>query len=214
VYDSLEWHRRAACLGEDRLFLSDRTLGKAKNLGSATLTLALAICSTCPVRRECLAEGLRDIRIDLDPRSDAQTHPSATVPADGVWGGTTTADRTGVRHLPRAEAAAVLEGSFPARLARHVEAFRRRVRATPDQRRSRRVRRLLAMLAAGRVAVTGRCAVCGVRLPALARSDARYCSVRCRVAAYRARAAGARNRTAEGAGPKTGPFVCQCVVQP
>jgi hypothetical protein len=56
VFDSLTWHRRAACRGEDRLFLSDRA-GKPKHLGSATVTLALAICSTCEVRRECLEEG-------------------------------------------------------------------------------------------------------------------------------------------------------------
>lgn len=42
VYDSLEWHRRAACIGEDRLFLADRALGRPKNLGSTSLTLALA----------------------------------------------------------------------------------------------------------------------------------------------------------------------------
>jgi hypothetical protein len=76
---------------------------------------------------------------------------------------------------PEGEAAALLERSFPARLARHVEAFRRRFGCSPHP--GDRERRLLAMLAGGRVAVTGRCAVCGDALPSLARSDARYCSL-------------------------------------
>jgi hypothetical protein len=188
VYDSINagW-RRDACRGDDALFLSDRALGKPKNLGSPTLPLALAICSTCEVRRECLAEGLRDIRIDLAPLSDAHTRPSATVPADGIWGGSTTFDRARVRDLPRAEALARLGRSFPDRLQRSLSAFRRR---SGRMALGPRGRRLVKMVEDGDLAAqTVAAKDAAAPLPALARSDARYCGIRCRVAAHRARVA-------------------------
>ena len=119
-------------------------------------------------------------------------------------GGSTELDRAAVAHLPVEEAAAELEHTFPERVAGYLRAFvTRNPRPTPlgngqpGRSRAARLHRLLAERtgeAKGQVtdvvAVTRRrCLTCSGRLPALARSDARYCSVRCRVAAYRVRVA-------------------------
>jgi len=99
-----------------------------------------------------------------------------------------------VAHLPVEVAAETLEASFPERLGRVVAAFRRNGSRFRPHGRSRAAR-LLAMFEEQQVtavaAVTGprRCDGCGDRLRVLARSDARYCSARCRVASFRARAA-------------------------
>ena len=182
------WRAQASCRGEERLFLSDRKLGYEPNLGSPTVTLALLICSTCPVRRDCLAEAFREVRVELDPLSHASNRPSTSVVVDGIWAGTTYADRERVNGLPRYKAVRQLARSFPARLRRQAGAFRRRLLANA-RRPNYRERRVLKLLEESRVAVTRRCEGCAERLPVLARSDARYCSVRCRVAAYRTRVA-------------------------
>ena len=84
------WRAQAACRGEEHVFLSDRGLGYPKNLGSPTVTRALLVCSTRPVRHDCLAEAFREVRVDLDPLSHASNRPSTSVIVDGIWGGTTT----------------------------------------------------------------------------------------------------------------------------
>ena len=182
------WRLEAACQGEQKVFMSDRGLGYAKNAGSPTVTLALLVCSTCPVRRDCLAEAFREIRVDLDPLSDAPTRPSTSVCVEGIWGGTTYVDRERVRGVAPDKAVKRLERTFPARLQRQAAAFRRRLLAKP-RKPNQRERRVLNMLEQTHIAVTRRCAGCRTRLPALARSDARFCSGRCRVAAHRAWAA-------------------------
>ena len=158
------------------------------NRALGTVTLALLVCSTCPVRRDCLAEAFREIRVDLDPLSDAPTRPSTSVCVEGIWGGTTYVDRERVRGVAPDKAVKRLERTFPARLQRQAAAFRRRLLAKP-RKPNQRERRVLNMLEQTHIAVTRRCAGCRTRLPALARSDARFCSGRCRVAAHRAWAA-------------------------
>ena len=153
------------------------------------VTLALLICSGCPVRRQCLTEALTEVTIDLDAGSNEEAaRPRTALSVDGIRGGTTTVDRRSVSGLSRERAIAELERTFPARLQRHAVDFRRRLLAKAHGP-NKRVRRILKLLAERRVAVTPRCEGCGEQLPALARSDARFCSVRCRVAAHRARAA-------------------------
>jgi hypothetical protein len=184
------WRSEAACQGEESLFLSDVNLGFPKHAGSTVVTLALLICAGCPVRRECLVEALTEIAFDLDPGSHDSNRPKTTIHVDGVWGRTTTVDRRSVSGLSRDKALARLERTFPARLQRHALAFRRKVLANANPYRQRaRERRVLKLLEERRLTVTPRCEGCGEKLPTLARSDARYCSVRSRVAAHRGRAA-------------------------
>ncbi len=64
------WHRDALCRGETRSFFSTAPGNLAK---------ARALCAGCPVRQECLEVALSD--------------PDLM----GLWGGTTEAERRGMR---------------------------------------------------------------------------------------------------------------------
>ena len=190
------WRRHAGCAGdEDANWFPDPVSQRYERfLGSPTVLLPLLICAGCPVRVDCLREGVEEWQVSKRDDGHADVLRSQ-IHAVGVWGGTLDVDRLAVRHLPPADAVRELERTFPARLRVRVAAFRR------DQSRpgryGRRTRlRILNLLEAGPLAVTAapttrrrRCAGCRERLHILARSDARYCSVRCRVAAYRVRAA-------------------------
>ncbi len=102
------------------------------------------------------------------------------------------AERVALWDVPIGEAVKRLERTFPARLAAVARVFERsRARRVAKSGRAARARDLLAKReVAVLLAVTRRrCVTCSRRLPALARSDARYCSVRCRVSAHRARIA-------------------------
>jgi Transcription factor WhiB len=196
------WRGEAACRDEPDpdLFLSDKRLPRS-NPGSPTLALALAICASCPVRRDCLDDALTPVHIVVERGNDFPTTLGGTMA--GVWGGTTEDERMTAQNagLSVDQAAEVFERTFPERLARQVRLAL--ADKSPDdgyRKRRERLRRLLAeQQVTPPVAVTGdlvervrrgRCCVgCGDRLPALARSDARFCGVRCRVAAHRARAA-------------------------
>lgn len=75
------WQENAACLGTSgELFLGpddERPRERARRE-----SLAVVLCTTCPVRQECLEHAL-------------------TVPErHGVWGGTTPADRAEMRPHP------------------------------------------------------------------------------------------------------------------
>jgi hypothetical protein len=191
------WRRQAACRDEpdDTLFLSDKTLPHNQP-GSPSILLALLICAGCPVRRECLLEAMTPIaspfhRWDPETEKMRESGPHRVMPA-GVWGGTTEAERVALGDVPIGEAVERLERSFPARLAAVARVFERsRARRVAKGVRAARAKDLLAKReVAVLLAVTRRrCVSCSRRLPALARSDARYCSGRCRVAAHRARAA-------------------------
>src|SRR5205823_10908833 len=126
---------------------------------------------------------------------------------DVGWDDSTRPD--GVANLSIERAVSRLERSFPERFARELRAFvahspkpPQRKDGRPGKGRSARLHRLLAARTReaqeteaaevrAEIAVTGRraCAGCSGPIPVLARSDARYCSVRCRVAAHRGRAA-------------------------
>jgi Transcription factor WhiB len=88
--------RHAGCAGSsldpDQWFPVSVEIGKARQEAAA----AIAVCTTCPVRGECLALSLR--------HRDIGQH--------GVWGGLVAAERAA---LPRRRHAAVL--SIPARTA-------------------------------------------------------------------------------------------------
>lgn len=68
----MAWMESAACLGHD----PETWFPLQGDCGSRTRD-AVAICRGCPVREECLAEGLR--------------HES------GIWGGTTERSRRKIR---------------------------------------------------------------------------------------------------------------------
>ncbi|HXJ66268.1 MAG TPA: WhiB family transcriptional regulator [Actinomycetota bacterium] len=60
------WRADAACRDEpDDLFLSDRQL-PSHGAGSPSLTLALATCARCPVRRPCLREALTPLEFTIE----------------------------------------------------------------------------------------------------------------------------------------------------
>jgi Transcription factor WhiB len=191
------WRRLAACRDEpdDRLFLSDKTLPHNQP-GSPSILLALLMCAGCPVRRECLLEAMTPIvspfhRWDPETEKIRESGPHRVM-LGGVWGGTTEAERVALGDVPIGKAVERLERSFPVRLATVARVFERsRARRVAKSGRAARARDLLAKPeVAVLLAVTRRrCVTCSRRLPALARSDARYCSVRCRVATHRARAA-------------------------
>ena len=147
----------------------------------ASVLACLEVCARCPVRIECLTDTVGERALSLT----------------GTFGGTTTADRTAAvreayrsykRDLPayadhltdrderevRTRAAAALEASFAERLE--------------DWRREAHHERPTVTAAAPRPA-RSTCRRCGSRLGWWRRSDARYCSPRCRQASYRVRVA-------------------------
>lgn len=73
-----DWQARAACRGMGSVFFPEVEHHKA------AVERARAICRECPVRRECL-----DMALSL---------PCMT---SGIWGGTTTAQRDGIRRRLR-----------------------------------------------------------------------------------------------------------------
>ena len=75
-----DWRERGACAGhpEPDLFHPDNE-SPARAEARALIAEVVAICSDCPVRDLCLAYALSD--------------PSVT----GLWAGTTTAEREGLR---------------------------------------------------------------------------------------------------------------------
>jgi hypothetical protein len=190
------WRRQAACRDEpdDTLFLSDKTFPHNQP-GSPSILLALLICVGCPVRRECLHEGMTPIVSPFqrwDPETEKIRESGCRVMLAGVWGGTTETERVALGDVPIGEAVERLERSFPTRLAAVARVFERsRARRVANSGRAARAREPLAKReVAVLLAVTRRrCVSCSRRLPALARSDARFCSVRCRVAAHRGRQA-------------------------
>jgi hypothetical protein len=139
-----------------------------------------------------LLEAMMPI-VSHPPRWDAKSERlqvsnagSTRIMLSGVWGGTLEAERSPLWNVPISEAVEQLERTFPVRLARFARAFE----GSRAQRRAQtgRPARAKALLAKPEVAVllavTGRrCPTCSRRLPALCRADARYCGVRCRVAA-------------------------------
>jgi hypothetical protein len=133
------WHDRAACRDSDPgLFDIDLSHGQARYLASPKILAAFLVCDGCEVRWECLRESLRRVHVKLS--DEAATEAAAA----GVWGGSTEWDRRAVRHLPREDAAAELERTFPERLAQRVAAFQAaHSNGHPPTLRVREVRRVL-----------------------------------------------------------------------
>jgi hypothetical protein len=151
-----KWHDRAACAGEkdEKLFFFEAPLYKQpKMLSSPSLLLPLLICSTCPVRRECLTAALTPPVFF----HDEDDHDPAMPRTMGVWGGSFEADRNAVRGLPTVEAKIeALEATFPERLAVRIEAWRaalaeRRAKHQPVTKRDKRIEAMLGT-ARGRAA--------------------------------------------------------------
>jgi hypothetical protein len=113
----------------------------------------------------------------------------------GTWGGSFEYDRNQLRGMSTDDTIEELERTFPDRLAVRIEAWR----AGLAERRAKhgavrnRDKRLEAMF--GTVTATTprparpRCLRCSERFSWRTRSDARYCSSRCRQADYRSRRA-------------------------
>jgi len=190
------WRAQAACRDEpdDTLFLSDKTLPHNQP-GSPSVLLALLTCAECSVRPECLREAMTPVTGPLprwnstaeQVRGEVGIH---RVMLGGVWGGATEVERVALRDVPIPEAVERLERTFPKRLDAVARAFERTFAGRIAKRyRPARARQLLAKPeVAALLAVTRRrCLSCSRRLPALGRTDARYCSVRCRVSAHRAK---------------------------
>ena len=130
----------------------------------------------------------------------------------GVWGGTTEYDRIHTLDLPLEERIRVLEAGFADRLSARVEAWKTSVLTHPrtyhrsdhqlaqwldvDLPRRERVYAPRVTAPSSRPAAVdppaARCRLCtrrGERRPWYQRADARYCSARCKQAAYRDRVA-------------------------
>jgi hypothetical protein len=111
------WRRHAVCAEEDDVnFWPDENLQRyTRHLGSAVALLPLLICEACPVRVDCLREGLTRFPA---PMQDAETSSGRGAPVRldvrsvGVWGGSMDVDRFHVAHLPREAAIAELERTF------------------------------------------------------------------------------------------------------
>ena len=74
--ERINWRVRAVCRTEDpELFYPVSSSG---HVYAAQVERAKAVCRRCPVRAECLSEALAS-------------------PQDGVWGGTTEAERRAIR---------------------------------------------------------------------------------------------------------------------
>jgi WhiB family redox-sensing transcriptional regulator len=74
VHDQWEWQYEGACVGTDpeSFFLEENMRGKNKTMREQT---AIALCNTCPVKKECLDHALKVPEIY------------------GVWGGMTEEQR-------------------------------------------------------------------------------------------------------------------------
>jgi hypothetical protein len=134
VLASYGWHDQAACAGwETEVFFPDRSgsFSPGDEQGAGPRLLPLLVCSMCPVRRECLEQGLQTWAYGEHPGTSQTMFAKAV----GVWGGTLDEDRSAVRRLPADEAADLLERTFPERLARRLEAYlaKRRVRRFPSR---------------------------------------------------------------------------------
>jgi hypothetical protein len=160
ILDRFDWHRQAACSAEPdpRTFFPDEH-DRTKPASGSLLT-PLLICSTCPVRRECLEEAFeswdfqhgaweKPISGASDQTRarglpDTRSVPSfGCVEAKGIWGGTTEAERRAVRDLSRDVAIDLLYDTNEERLQIRVEAYEE---ARPGYSRNRRVKRIDAML--------------------------------------------------------------------
>jgi WhiB family transcriptional regulator, redox-sensing transcriptional regulator len=78
--DRLDWHHDAACRGELAAAFYPPLRPESKSERLAREREAKTVCSSCPVRVDCLEHA-----IDHDERY-------------GIWGGLTDVER---RHLPR-----------------------------------------------------------------------------------------------------------------
>jgi len=100
VHNRAAWWSRAACSTADPdLFFPISGAG----LALKQVTRAKAICARCPIQQACL-----DYALDASP-------------IQGVWGGTTEAERRRLGHRPRrAHARRAPEQTAGARAARHA----------------------------------------------------------------------------------------------
>jgi WhiB family transcriptional regulator, redox-sensing transcriptional regulator len=73
---SATWMPRSACQGEDPEIFFPMAAATVPALGQ--ISAAKAVCSRCPVRQPCLRYAMATIQ-------------------DGIWGGTTTDERSGLR---------------------------------------------------------------------------------------------------------------------
>jgi transcription factor WhiB len=152
----------------------------------------LGICRECPVRAECLRDSLETMAFDVF----------------GVWGGSVRSERNrlmdGSRNsatriyadtrAPIVEAAfQVLFDTLDARIhgwQRLVELDKAEAERTRPERERRALERRLqerATLRLGALRPAGSCRTCDRAFTWRDRSDARFCSGRCRQAAFRGR---------------------------
>lgn len=87
------WTAEAKCLGTDVAIFYD---------APPYYTAARMLCASCPVRRDCLEDGLTQME------------------SYGVWGGSTKTERRSVRHLPVETAAEVLDQRLYTKVGRSL----------------------------------------------------------------------------------------------
>jgi hypothetical protein len=205
LLSSNRWHDQAACAGSELNWLPDT--GTTKDLWDSGFLLApLLTCESCVVRRDCLKEGLRTWNAPHAQESKTRKTKTEITRSFGIWGGTIQKERMAVEHLPISEAADILEAGFPERIERRIAAWKahraaRKPKITkagkPYVHNVRSDRIILALLerrARRGAGVTSTaplpaCSRCGEKFSWRTRSDARYCSSRCRQADYRSRLA-------------------------
>jgi hypothetical protein len=70
ILESYDWHQRAACYDEPdaRTFFPEQQ-NKHDDAASPAMLLPLLFCLRCPVRRQCLEEGLKPVRLGTAPEN-------------------------------------------------------------------------------------------------------------------------------------------------
>jgi hypothetical protein len=124
VLDSLEdWRQLAACADapDANIFFYEPFSRDRNNAasGSPVLLEALLYCASCPVRASCLRESFVTWKVSV--RSETPN----TITSEGIWGGSTRAERDAVSHLPVDERIQVLETGLRERLPERIAAFQR-----------------------------------------------------------------------------------------
>lgn len=115
-----EWTASALCgqYEDTEVWTLEPTSSDKDGMRSSRLLAALELCNRCPTRRPCLEEAVRGLTSPVD---------GVQMQVVGIWGGSTTRDRTAARKQAPGDLAAqvaILERELPRRLAQRRKAVK------------------------------------------------------------------------------------------